>query len=63
MEEKLWESVGIDCGTVGSQEVVGIMYPTGIGEECEIRYMTLPAAKALLIDLRDAIKACEKHQQ
>lgn len=58
----LYESVGIECGTAEGQEVVGILYPTGIGEECEVKYLTLPAAKALLIDLRDAIEACMEHQ-
>jgi hypothetical protein len=49
--DKLYDTLGIECGSVEGQEVVGIMYPTGIGEECDRRYMTLPAAKALLIDL------------
>ena len=67
MNGQLYESVGIECGTVqtdkGDAEVIGILYPTGVGEEVETVYMTLPAAKSLLIDLRDAIQACEHHKQ
>jgi hypothetical protein len=65
-EAPVYESVGTAGATfetpAGPVEVVGILYPTGIGEECEERYMTLPAAKALLIDLRDVIEACMEHQ-
>lgn len=60
---KLYDEVGTSAGTTeGGIEVVGLLFPTGIGEECEEKYLTLPAAKALLIDLRDAIDACMKHQ-
>jgi hypothetical protein len=62
-DEKVYEEVGISCGTTDSgQEVVGILFPTGIGDESEDRYLTLPAAKALLLDLREAIEVCMEHQ-
>ena len=63
-EAKVYDAVGMACGTSpDGQELVGLLFPTGIGEECNELYMTLPAAKALLLDLRDAIAACESHQQ
>lgn len=67
MGDQLHEHVGIECGTAEGQEVIGIMYPIASvveteNPECDTRYMTLPCAKALLIDLRDAIAECEKHQ-
>jgi hypothetical protein len=43
-------------------EVVGLIFPLAFGGE-KIYYMTLPAAKCLLIDLRDAIEECIKHKQ
>jgi len=62
--DKLYDSVGIECGTAEGQEVIGLMFPEEgppnlANPDYEIRYMTLPAAKALLIDLRDAIAEFE----
>lgn len=63
-EVKVWVAVGIECCTIGDgSEAIGLLFPTGVEQECETRHMTLPAAKALLIDLRAAIAACEAHQQ
>jgi hypothetical protein len=68
-EGKCYEHVGIECGTLeNGTEVVGILYPVGepipgIDPDLEAKYMTLPCAKALLIDLRDAIQAAEEHQK
>lgn len=66
-EPKLYESVGTMAGTIEGKngkpvEVVGILLPTGIGEECDEVYLSIPAAKALLIDLQGAIEACMEHQ-
>lgn len=60
----LYDDVGISCGTIETgQEVVGLLFPTrGEGDHCDGYYLTLPAAKALLIDLKDAIDRCMKHQ-
>ena len=67
-EGNIYPSVGIECGVADvngkPQEVIGIMYPTPTSEIDDIydtRFIPLPAAKSLLIDLRDAIEACEKH--
>jgi len=70
MDSDVYQCVGIACGTTpDGQELVGLMFPTGAPPvieteepEFDTKYMTLPAAKALLIDLRDAIEQCEKHQ-
>lgn len=64
----LYEDVGVLAGTCepvdGGEviEVIGIIYPGPFGSE-DVRYMTLPAAKSLLVDLRDAIEAAIKHKQ
>lgn len=66
MTNPVYEEVGTSAGTIGEdgQDVIGLLFPTGEGEDdCETRYMTLPAAKALLLDLRDAIEAAVKHQR
>lgn len=64
MDGLIYEHVGFECGTTpAGQELVGLLFPTGVGEECEARYMTLACVKALLIDLRDALAACEAHQR
>lgn len=63
----LYEDVGVLAGTCepvdGGEviEVIGLIFPGSYGEEI-IRYMTLPAAKSLLVDLRDAIEAAIKHR-
>jgi hypothetical protein len=67
MNQKIYDSVGTMAGTMEDPngkpvEVVGILYPTGIGEECDEVYLTIPAAKSLLIDLQGAIEACMEHQ-
>lgn len=64
-EFPVWHEVGTAGATfvAGEDEceVVGIIYPMENGEE-DVRYLTIPAAKALLIDLRDAIAACQEHK-
>ncbi len=63
----LYEDVGVLAGTCeptdgGEQiEVIGLIFPDNFGGE-NIRYLTLPAAKALQVDLRDAIEAAVKHK-
>ena len=64
-EFQLWHEVGTTGGTfiAGEDEceVVGIIYQMENGEE-ETRYLTIPAAKSLIIDLGDAIEACVQHK-
>ncbi len=69
-EERLYPSVGIECGTIelptGPVEVIGLMFAnetSHIDDVYELRYMTIPAAKALILDLKDAIDACMAHQE
>ena len=69
-EKPFYDDVGTCCGTIetpkGLIEAVGLMYAlpnSHIDDVYDERYMSLPTAKALLLDLRDAIEACEKHQQ
>ena len=63
---KVYDEIGTAAGNLGDEdgdEVVGLLFPTGRGEDdCDEVFMTLPCAKALLIDLRDAIEACVKHK-
>lgn len=62
-EEKVYEEIGTAAGaTEDGQEIVGLLFPTGIGDETEDVFMTLPCAKSLLIDLQDAIQACMEHK-
>lgn len=65
---KVYDAIGTSAGNIGDengQDVVGLLFPNGSGDpdDCDEVYMTLPCAKALLIDLRDAIEACERHQR
>ncbi len=46
---------GRDC------ECIGLEFPTGIGEETEVKFITLAAAKSLINDLKDGIEACMSH--
>lgn len=76
MEEGVWydgdERNGLfhDVGTLAGEcvadgkkiDIIGIIYPTCEGGE-EVRCMTLPCAKALLIDLRDAIESAIRYKQ
>jgi hypothetical protein len=72
MEESgLYTDVGVLAGSCYAGEteekakiieVIGLIFPDNFGGE-NIRYMTLPAAKALLVDLRDAIDSAIKHKQ
>ncbi len=65
-ESGLYEDVGTMAGTTEVDgetiEIVGILFPDCYGGE-EIRCMTLPCAKALLIDLREAIECAIKHKR
>ena len=69
-DHHIYSDVGITCGTFERDgqpvEVVGLLYPTettAIDGECEERHMTLAAAKALIIDLQEAVEVCMKHQR
>lgn len=62
----IYDDVGVSAGSADSgQEVIGLLFPTptsDIDEQYEERHMTLAAAKSLMVDLREAIEACMKHQ-
>lgn len=62
--DRVWDEVGTSAGTFECDgkhvEVVGIIFPLGDDQE-ETRHLTIPAAKALLIDLQDAITAALDH--
>jgi hypothetical protein len=68
MEEgELYSQVGLMCGTTEDPngrpiEVIGLLFPTGIGDEEDVKLMTIAAAKALLLDLKEAIDIALEHQ-
>jgi hypothetical protein len=65
-EGKYYEDVGFECGTLpDGTEVVGLMFPlenSHIDDVWDMRYLSIPAVKALIIDLQEAITICMAHQ-
>ena len=64
--EVVYDAIGVSVGqTEDGQELVGLMLPKDQPlneDDFDELFMTLPAAKTLLIDLRDAIDVAMKHK-
>ena len=64
MDGMAYESVGTMVGECTTGElVIGILLPTGIPDDFDNVFLTIPAAKALLIDLRDAVDVAEGRRE
>lgn len=65
---KVYTDIGIACGETAEcgEEIISLLLPTEtshIDNEYQMVSMTLPCAKSLLIDLRDAIEVAVQHKQ
>ncbi len=65
-EGKFYEEIGFECGNLpDGTEVIGLMFPlenSHIDDVFDIRYLSIPAVKALILDLQEAVEICMAHQ-